>query len=313
MSTETLTSLAMLKVHLDRRQDYLDYLRPFILQVLVAHAPEVLKDATVRNLIRDDFGLEIPERAVQIVLKRLSRKHPIKKDHGVYQITGELPDPRIDTKKADAARHIEAVISGLIEFSKGTAKPTGSRDEAVTAICAFLTKFNIPCLRAYLRGTAIPAVEGQNHSQIVLVSKYVVALQKTDPERFESFLVVLKGHMLANALLCPDLKNAPKSYDGVTFYLDTPLLVRQLGLEGKPRKAAVDNLRALLLNLGAIVAIFSHSRAELESVIIGSAEHIDSPSARGAIVMEARERGTTRSDLLLLLGQIDDKLEEAQI
>ena len=75
MSTETLTSLAMLKVHVDRRQDYLDYLRPFILQVLVAHTPDPVTDAIVRDLIRADFGLEIPDRAVQVVIKRLSRQY----------------------------------------------------------------------------------------------------------------------------------------------------------------------------------------------------------------------------------------------
>ncbi len=184
---------------MDQGQDYLDYLRPFILQILVVHTPDPVTDTIVRDLIRADFGLEIPDRAVQVVLKRLSRQYPLKKESGVYRITGELPDPCIATKKADAIRHIQAVISGLSEFSKGTAKPIGSRDEAVTAICAFLTQFNIPCLRAYVRGTSIPTIEGQHHSQIVLVSKYVLALQNTDPERFESFLVVVKGHMLANA------------------------------------------------------------------------------------------------------------------
>ena len=313
MSTETLTSLAMLKVHVDLGQDYMDYLRTFILQVLVAHTPDPVTDVIVRDLIRADFGLEIPDRAVQVVLKRLSRRYPVKKEGGVYRITGELPDPRINVKKADATRHIDAVISDLGEFSKGTAKPIGSHDEAVTAICAFLTQFNIPCLRAYLRGTAIPAIEGQHHSQIVLVSKYVLALQNTDPERFESFLVVVKGHMLANALLCPDLKNAPKSYKGVTFYLDTPLLVRQLGLEGEPKQAAINNLVALVLSLGATVATFSHSRAELESVITGAAQYIESPNGRGSIVTEARRRGTTKSDLLVLAGQIDDKLKDARI
>ena len=242
MSTETLTSLAMLKVHVDLGRDYLDYLRPFILQVLIAHTPARVTDAIVRDLIRADFGLEIPDRAVQVVLKRLSRQYPLKKVDGVYRITGKLPDPRIGTEKAKAIRHINAVVAGLGEFSKGTAKPIGSHDEAVTAICSFLTQFNIPCLRAYLRGTAIPAIEGQHHSLIVLVSKYILTLQNTDPERFESFLVVLKGHMLANALLCPDLQNAPKSYKGVTFYLDTPLLVRQLGLEGEPKQAADQQL-----------------------------------------------------------------------
>ena len=314
MSTETLTSLAMLKVHVDRRQDYLDYLRPFILQVLVAHTPDPVTDAIVRDLIRADFGLEIPDRAIQVVIRRLSRQYPLKRVAGAYRIAGKLPDPRIGTEKAKATRHINAVITGLGEFSKDTAKPIGSSDEAVTAICAFLTQFNIPCLRAYLRGTAIPTIEGQHHPQIIiLVSKYVLALQNTDPERFESFLVVVKGHMLANALLCPDLQNAPKSYKGVTFYLDTPLLVRQLGLEGEPKQAAVNSLVALLLKLGATVATFSHLRDELEGVITGAAQYIESPDGRGDIVMDARRSGTTRSDLLVLAGQIDDKLKDARI
>lgn len=312
MSTATLTSLAMLKVHTDHGQDYLDYLRPFVLHVLIRNRPERVSDSIVQNYLRDEFGLEIPARAVQVVLKRLSRKHPLKKEDGVYRIAGELPDPRIDAERADAARHIQAVIAHLREFSNTTARPFASDDEAVTAICAFLAQFDIQCLRAYLRGTAIPNVESHQDAYVVLVSKYLLTLQD-NPDRFDSFLVVVKGHMLANALLCPDLESAPKSYKGVTFYLDTPLLVRQLGLEGEPKQAAVNSMIDLLRHLGATVAAFSHSRDELESVIKGAANHIEAHNGRGDIVAEARRRGTTRSDLILMAGQIDEKLEAAGI
>lgn len=312
MSTATLTSLAMLKVHTDHGHDYLDYLRPFVLHVLIKNRPERVSDSIVQNYLRDEFGLEIPARAVQVVLKRLSRKHPLKKEDGVYRIAGELPDPRIDAERADAARHIQAVIAHLREFSNTTARPFASDDEAVTAICVFLAQFDIQCLRAYLRGTAIPNVESHQDAYVVLVSKYLLTLQD-NPDRFDSFLVVVKGHMLANALLCPDLENAPKSYKGVTFYLDTPLLVRQLGLEGEPKQAAVNSMIDLLRHLGATVAAFSHSRDELESVIRGAANHIEAHNGRGDIVTEARRRGTTRSDLILMAGQIDEKLEAAGI
>jgi hypothetical protein len=313
MSSSTLTSLAMLKVHVDQGQDYLDYLRPFILQVLVSHKPDPVTDAVVRDHIRTDFGLEIPDRAVQVVLKRLSRQCPLKKELGVYRITGQLPDPRIGAEKADADRHIKAVVAGLKEFSRDTARPISSDDEAVQAICGFLAEFNIPCLRAYLRGTAIPTIDKHDNVLIVLVSKYVLSLQETDPERFDSFLVVVKGHMLANALLCPDLQQAPKTYKGVTFYFDTPLLVRRLGLEGHAKQAAIENLISLLRNLGAKVAAFSHSRDELERVIRGASDYVESPDGRGAIVMEARKAGTTKSDLLVIAGQVDDKLATADI
>lgn len=313
VSAETLTSLAMLKVHVDQRQDYLDYLRPFILQSLVAHRPDPVTDVGVQDLIKTDFGLEIPSSAVQVVLKRLSKRYPLKRNHGVYQISGELPDPHIANRKAIALKHIQAVLSGLVAFSKDTPKPIADEDEAVTAICTFLTQFNIPCLRAYLRGTAIPTIEGPHQAEIVLIGKYTLALQNSDPERFKSFLVVLTGHMLANALICPDLKDAPKSYKRATFYLDTPLLVRWLGLEGEPKQAAVRNLVELLRCLGGTVATFGHLRDELESVIKVSAKYVESWDGHRAIVMEARRRGTTKSDLLVLAGRIDSALEDAQI
>lgn len=313
ISTETLTSLAMLKVHIDQGGNYLDYLHPFILHVLIEKKPDPVEDTIVRRFIRDDFGLEIPDRVIQLVLKRLARKHPLEKEHGVYRIKGELPDPRIMPQKQEAIRHIKGVASGLINFSKNAIKPIKNQDEAMTAICAFLTRFNIPCLRAYLRDTAIPTIKDQHHPQIVLVSKYILALQDKEPKQFNSFLIVLKGHMLANALLCPDLDNAPKTYKEVTFYLDTPLLVQRLGLEGKPKQKAIINLIDSLLRLGATVATFAHSRDELERVITISASYIEDPEGRGDIVLEARRQDTTKSDLLFLKGQIDDRLADYRI
>lgn len=313
MTSSTLTSLAMLKVHVDQGHDYLDYLRPFILQVLVDHQPNPVTDTGVRDFICSDFGIEIPARAVQVVLKRLSKIYPLKKQDGVYQLAGAIPDPRINAQKANAERHINAVLAGLQEFSKSTAKLIATEEEADIAIQAFLSQFDVQCLKAYLRGTAIPNIDGHNNTHIVLVSKYVLALQKSDPERFDSFLVVVQGHMLANALLCPDIQSAPKSYHGVTFYFDTPLLVRLLGLEGTIKADSIRDLVDLLITLGGSVAAFEHSRDELESVIKGAANHIDSLKGRGPIVMEARSQGTTKSDLLLLAGQIDERLKEAKV
>lgn len=312
-STETLTSLAMLKVNIDQGKDYLDYLRPFILQVLVDHRPDPVTDQVVHDYLRTQFGLEIPTRAVHIVLKRLSRAYPLKRKAGVYHITDVLPDPAIAPEKSKANRHIQAVVSGLLGFVEGRRQCIATEEEAVSAICEFLSEFNIPCLRAYLRGTTIPTVEGKQHAHIVLVSDYALHLQRMDPERFESFMILVQGHMLANALLCPDLRNAPKTYKGVTFYLDTPLLVQRLGLEGGPKKRAIEELIALVRNLEGNVATFSHSRDELGGVIKGAADHVNAADGRGAIVMEARRKGTTKSDLLLLMSKVDETLADAGI
>jgi hypothetical protein len=315
-STETLTSLAMLKVNIDRGKDYLDYLRPFILQVLFDNKPDPVTDEAVHSYLRTQFGLEIPAHTVQLVLKRLLRALLLRREAGAYHIAGVLSDPCIASEKAKANRHIEAVVSGLVQFGKdGRQSVVGDEDEAVTALCDFLSEFSIQCLRAYLRGTTIPTAEGNRNKQadIILVSDYVLHLQRSEPERFDSFMILLQGHMLANALLCPDLQNAPKTYKGVTFYLDTPLLVQLLGLEGELKKRAIEEWTGLVAKLGGVIAVFSHCRDELDGVLRGAADHVDATNGYGAIIREARRNGTTKSDLLLLAGKTNELLSEAKV
>lgn len=104
----------MLKVNIDQGKDYLDYLRPFIRQVLVDHKPDPVTDQVIREYLRTQFGLEIPSRAVQIVLKRLARVLPLERSEGVYHVTETLPDPRLTRDKSEADRHIRSVITGLL-------------------------------------------------------------------------------------------------------------------------------------------------------------------------------------------------------
>ena len=178
MSTNTLTSLAILKVTVDQGNDYLDYLRPFVLHVLSDSNSTTFTPAMVRMRIQNDFGLDVPTRTVAIVLRRLSRRHPIRRDHGAYQKTGSLPDTGLPARRAHAERHIESIVHALRTFADGTASPLLTDDAAVAAICAFLAEFDITCLRAYLRHTAIPDLQGTHQSSIVLVSNFVDHIQK---------------------------------------------------------------------------------------------------------------------------------------
>ncbi len=311
--TSTLTSLAILKVTIDQGGDYLNHLKPFILDILVTEKPDIVKAQQIHDSILKKYGLDIPDRSIQLVLKRITRDHPIKKDEGVYKITGSLPASNIAAKKSEAKRHIQAIISGLIDFSKSTVSPIDSNERAEKALLFFLSKFNIPCLKAYLRGTAIPDIQESYTGDIVLVSKYVIKLQKTSPERFESFMILMQGHMFANALTCPDLEQTPETYKGVTFYFDTPLLLQLLGLDIEHKRDAVKRLIDLLLKLNGKVAVFSHLKDELKGVIETAAEYLEHPRGAGSIIREARYSGRTKSDLLLIAQQIDDKLSEFHI
>lgn len=309
----TLISLAMLKVHIDNNQDYLEYLRPFIKHVLYKHKPSSISDQSVTDLIKNEFGLEIPCRAVQIVLKRISRTGIIEKSGGIYYIKKDINDPGIDSRKAEAHRHISAILADFKAYWKREISKELSENEAIDAIIEYLSEFSIPYLKTYLRGTALPELDQKKSQNLVLVSKYLLELLNKNPQRFESFMVLMEGHMLANGILCPDLHSAPKSYKNLTFFLDTPLLIARLGFEGEQKKKSIAELIELLRKLDGTVVTFSHLKNELVTVIKGVSDKLDSYQGHGAIIQEARRRGKTKSDFLLSLGKIDDNLVEAGI
>lgn len=301
----------MLKVNIDGGKDYLEYLRPFILDILSDLKNDVISDEIITGRLLSKFGLEIPRRTVQVVLQRIKKSGVISKSDGCYKVIGPIPETSIIRDKAKAERHISSVVEGLIRYfsNKTDSKRAFNEEIAIDALLAFLSKFSIPCLKAYLRGTTIPHIYNGKDWKIILVSQYIQYLNKNDPERFESFITLAQGNMLANALLCPDLKFATKSYSDVIFYLDTPLLLQLLGLEGEPGKQAVQELLNLIFKLDGKVACFSHTRDELEGIIKSISECLNLNNGRGAIVLEARRNNITKSDFLLMVEKIDDHLD----
>ena len=89
-STATLTSLAILKVNIDHGNDYLDYLRPFVAQVLYDYKFDPVEASDVKRSIHDQYGLDIPEPCIQIVLRRFRRDGYIRREHGFHHITSQI-------------------------------------------------------------------------------------------------------------------------------------------------------------------------------------------------------------------------------
>jgi hypothetical protein len=302
----------MLKVNVDSGKDYLEYLRPYVLQILVESPPELIQDVSVAAKIRELCGLEIPHRTVNILLQRLAKEGHLRKAYGVYTIIKDLPSISNSLDRVNAVRDISSIAKNLMRFASQDANRDITEDEATDCLIAFLSQFSIPCLRSYLRGTALPQVNGHRDWQILLVSQFVSEIS-SDPEVFKSFMKLVQGHMLANALLCPDLQSVSKTYTNTTFYLDTPLLVQFLGLEGEQKTQAIGEVIALVQRLDGKFAYFSHTLNELIDVIQGSAGYIESPQGRSQIISEARKSGRTKSDLFLIAQNAQDLLKEAGI
>lgn len=306
-SATTLASLAMLKVKIDSGKDYLEYLRPYVVHVLQTTQLEPVSDIPVAVGLREICGLEIPHRTVNIILQRLAKDGHLTRENGLYKIN-RLPQSNFEADRADSLRQLDYVATELTKFARVVAEREITVVEATDSIVAFLSQFSIPCLKSFLRGTALPRFAEEADWQIVLVGQFVHQMSDK-PHLFQSFMRFVEGHMLANALLCPDLNQVSNTYDSVTFYLDTPILIKLLGLEGVEEQQAVEELIRLVHRLKGKTNYFSHTHDELVATIQISASYIDSPKARGSIVAAALKLKRSKSDLLLVAENASAKLE----
>ncbi len=303
----TLTSLAMLKVDMDvLHKNYLDYLVPFVVHVLKKKNPSVVDDRTTSEWIRDTFGLVIPATAVHLVLKRLAKKKLLEKSEGVYKVVGTLPEYNIETKQAEAKRHIDSVLNALIKFAREEYSLNWTVAETNELMLSFLAQFSVDCLKTYTRGTALPEVRSAKKGNWYIINAFVKHVYLEDLQLFESLIVIVKAHMLANALICPDLDSFSIRFKKVTFYLDTPLILNLLGLHGENERQTSFELIEIVRKLGGKIEIFQHTAEEVYKVVTASMEHIEDPDAWPTkITCEMRRQGKKKSDLLMMLNRLD--------
>ena len=299
----------MLKVKIDQGGDYLDYLSPYIIHVLRTCRPEIVNDATVAALLAKECGLQIPNRTVQVVLQRFVRRGLLTKANHVYTVVGPLPADDLASQRTHAEHQIADVVDRLRDYAQRTADRVLTENEALECLVLFLSHFSVTCLSQYLRGTTLPDPTTHNSWQLALARQFVNHIE-SDSRLFAEFMTLVQGHMLANALLCPDLEAVSDSYERVTFFLDTKLLLRLLGLEGEQEQRAMTELLGLLRQLRGAVVCFTHTRDEASHVIRGAANWLDRHDARGSVVTEARKAGRSKADLILIAESLTDRLKE---
>lgn len=309
----TLVSLAMLKVNMDEQAgDYLNYFQPFVLQALRKHSDSPISDQLISQSILELYGLRIPARTIQLILKRLSRGKFLKKKDGVFLLERVIPAENKEEQNRDKANiKIGQLIEKFCSYSSNIGQDfTG--EHAVRLITVFLNDFSVECLKAYLLGTALPDLpEANGHN--FLVAKFVQHIAKDDKNILDDFIVLVKGHMLANALLCPDLDSISRKFDRLTLFYDTPFLLQLLGLEGTAKREAAVEMHKLVQRLKGKTKTFEHLLQEVDSVLRYCENHIDRGNGANPVIHELRSRGMRPSDVALLRSKVDDELRRLGI
>jgi hypothetical protein len=303
---DTITSLAMLKVNADlQNRDYLDYLLPFVNEAISHLNGKPVNSPDIRSEIRRTIGLRIPTGPVDLILRRMAKRNLLIFDHGVYYKSPKFQPVDLAPKRVAANQSMTRVINGIVAFAEAKGLKPFNAQRAAKALTSYLARFCIDCLRTHAQGTALPRIESPKYEDLFVVNGFIQNALEHDRDLFEDIVVLVKGHMLANALICPDLESLQRKFGDVTFYLDTPFILRLVRAQGEPLYAASIELLDLLKRLRANLAVFNHTAQEVHQVLTGCEKLLEQPTARARVVIEMRKAGKTRSDLILIRSGLD--------
>ena len=306
-SSITLTSLVLLKQHIDNGRDYYDYLVPFIEQIYI-EAPDDAYDAgEIQVFMESDFGLIIPQEVVSFILFRMKKKGYLSATDNKFSKGPKFKGQDFNPQKVEANSKIKDVITGLQKFARTVGRDDLSKQQAMEAIQRFLSRFQIECIATSVQGTALPKLHQIETWDEGLVGLFLNDLLKNNVQLFDNFMVLVQGNMLANALISSDTRTPPDTFPKTTFYFDTPNVLNALGYSGEEKQKLANELIALLKRLNGRIAVFEHSIEEAKNILVAVANNIENPLyAQKPLNLVARKEKWRKSDLLLKAEKISE-------
>ena len=315
-----LASYAMLKCdHQDKRFDYLDYYRDFIFYIIVNKRCYILSPDVIQNELGSQFGLQLPLNIISILLKKLTDEKicDFKEDH-LYHFTNSIPFDikKFNTQYNKSKEQIKAVTKSFIFYYKSYCGKLLDESIALSIITSFINKYALEILSANCKGSDV-CLKEVSETDIIYISKFFEDIQYDNRALFIDFIDVVKGCFLTNAMfigLYAEIDHA--KFSNVTFYIDAPLLLRLLGLEGEIKQKAIEETILAVQANGGRFAIFSHCMDEFYAIINRTLKALRHEiKGKGPVYEEVASPSTkwNETELLLITSQKETFLKKYDI
>lgn len=310
----------MLKVNFDSHSgDYLDYFLPFMRYVIACDNKRPVNPKETADMLRKEFGLSIPLHVCERALKRLVKHNFLKREQHAYYVVTDIETQGFDQRRKQGVEVADLVGQRIVEQCRELFAETVSMETAQSMFGAYLRTFSIECVRAYVERTDLPKLSESDYSRrsLYVVNRVVRELRANDERAFQAVITLVKGNMLANALTCEDLESITRKFKGITFYLDTPLILRVLQLDDDAENRSTAELLSLIRKLDGSLAIFSHTLSEVEHVLTtianGLTRNDGVQNGHRRIFSVLHERHIRPSDILMMKADLQSLLQQKEI
>lgn len=276
MPSQTIVSLAILKVNWDKRkQDYLENFVPIVAECVRLSRHDVISAGELIGQLESRFGLRFPHSAINTILRRLRKRDYIRLEHNVYHRNNRmLASLDFHEVQQSVVKMHDSLIKSMLEYCKQEFGIDWTQDEAENYLLSYLKENDLQIMSAFTTGTLIPDISETTKTAKYYCAKYVNHLSETSAAELDYLEKIVEGNMLANAIFLPDPSRAQQKFHNTKLFFDTSFLIFALGYAGLPRQDPCVELMQMLYETGAELCCFQHTVDEIRGVLGSCAQRI---------------------------------------
>lgn len=270
---EILTGVVMLEtMWAIRGHDMIDLITPFLeYSIATITTPgDTIDINRVHRSMSEAFGYsDMPK---SIIIKALNRKPSLfPRRNGNYVFANPIDsDIQAFEKRREECESKIVLIGGqLAEYIMTHAKNIKhfTSEDAITHLLLFFSHYGL-----YVGTNRLEEQEmsPKDHEIDYYIAQYIFEKRDASSPEYYYILDLVKGYYLQSAIYLQAENGSllSSNYSNVTFYYDTPLLIRLLGWKTKDEQATTYELHTALRSRGGKFAFFPQTESEINSILI---------------------------------------------
>jgi hypothetical protein len=324
MTSSNLIALAVLQANWDSQKDYLANFEPFLLMQLQQWDPaRAVESQELARQVQTSSGIALPVNVMKSLVKRATRSGFLARPAGggplfvVPEKLDELDD--LSLVQTRARNSMDELLGRLQRYASEHHERAWTADQAETALSAFLDELGLAFLRGRRRGEA---PEQQNGSRTAVAMVQAFARHGFDHDERSLALLeqAVHGSMLATVLHYERPEDASRRLDSLVVQLDTPVVLRLLGVSLPQLADAAVEMSDLLREQGVPCRVFRHTVEEVRGVLASTANNLRASRSKAqadtrSLSRTSREvldhfisEGRTAGDVETILANLDRRL-----
>lgn len=314
-------SLAILKSRMVFGNDFISTYIPFVARVLInINSEKGISIAEVVEGFGIEYGFSIDRPAMTTILNKCAKEGLIKKKkNAVYEVVLEKCDSvAINTHDVNLQyKKYNDVVDKLKKYYEEAYDISLDVHEVESMLMSFLNEHSSKTIITKFDDLKEDEHSAKQHHYII--SKFIKKCQKEDEVTFQLIIDLAVSYLFTSAIAYGegDEKTRIDGYRDLRIYLDTPFVLRVLGLNGEEMRDAAKAMLEQLYDMNCRFYVFSHTYDEITQILKDCYKWIENPQYDAFYASYALrtfvEKKFTKADVQEYIDTLENKLKYYKI